>query len=222
MNLEEFKKKDESIQFKTYLDTLGLTDKDALRYGLFLYHGIRFDSLNRLESIFKTGYILPGNKINTSFKSFNGENKYLYINSYSDENCNKGEFISVMPNENELEFNTFVRRNIFFIINPSVKAYKTNFLSYDDYIELRESNINYKNLYSYAHNEYLVEEPISLNDCLYLGIDYRYFYGDYDNTVKDVINLINAYEIKMPFIEYYNYDEIYNYEENKKIRMRNK
>ena len=99
----------EKIPLKTYMDSIGISTEFASRLGIMLYHGIRFDAINRLESIFRTGSILCGNRVSSSYKSYDGTTKYLYINSDSDENCNMGKYISVMPYEEDLEFDTFIR-----------------------------------------------------------------------------------------------------------------
>ena len=210
----------EKIPLKTYIDSIGLSNDDALRLGATLYHGIRFDALNRLESIFQVGSILCGKKIAPSYKSYDGSIKNLYINSNSDENCNMGKYISVMPYEDDLEFDIFVRQNIFFAIKGTIEVYKTIYLSYDNYCDLRQNGINYKNLYSYAHNEYLVKDKISLNDVLYIGIDSRYYSGIYDETVSEVKKMMNAYEIKIPFIDVRTNDVLLCHSDNKEKKKK--
>lgn len=205
----------EKMSLKTYIDYIGLSKDDASRLGIMLYHGIRFDAINRLESIFQTGSILCGNRISSSYKSYDGSRKYLYISSDSDENCNMGRYISVMPYEDSLEFDTFVRQNIFFAIKGTIEAYKTIHLSYDDYCELRQSSINYKNLYSYAFNEYLVSDEISLEDVLYIGIDSRYHLDNYDKIVSDVKKLMTVYEITIPFMDIHTNNELFCYNNDK-------
>lgn len=163
----------EKIPLQTYAEYMGLTDDDIIRLGINLYHGIRFDSINRLESIFKNGNILCGSKINSSFKSYDGSTKYLYNNSNSEENCNMGKYVSVMQYENSMEFNVFVRENLFLVIKGTVKALKPIYLSYNDYSDLRNSGLKYNNLYSYASSEYLVKDGISLDDVVFIGIDSR-------------------------------------------------
>ena len=207
----------ENVPLNTYIDSIGLSKDDASRLGIMLYHGIRFDAINRLESIFLTGSILCGNRVSSSYKSYDGTTKYLYIDSDSVENCNMGKYISVMPYEDDLEFNTFVRQNIFFAIKSTIEAYKTIHLSYDDYCELRQSDINYKNLYSYAFNEYLVKDEISLDDVLYIGIDSRYYLGDYDKTVSKVKELMRVYEITIPFMDIHTNNELFSYNNDKKM-----
>ena len=189
----------------TFSDSLGLSDDVIERRCICLYHGIRFDAINRLESIFQTGYILPSNKVKRDFVSYDGTDKYLYISNDSDENCNMGKYVSVMPYEDDLEFNVFVRENLFFAIKGSIKAYKTKHVSFDEYCKIKDSD----EFYSYAFNEYFVENEISLNDINYIGIDSRYFNGNYDEMVEKVINLIDFYKINIPFVDERTNSEIY-------------
>ena len=189
----------------TFSEVLGLSNDKIEKYGICLYHGIRFDAIDRLESIFQTGYILPSNKVKRDFVSYDGTVKYLYISNDSDENCNMGKYVSVMPYEDDLEFNVFVRENLFFAIKGSIKAYKTKHVSFDEYCKIKDSD----EFYSYAFNEYFVENEISLNDINYIGIDSRYFNGNYDEMVEKVINLIDFYKINIPFVDERTNSEIY-------------
>ncbi len=205
-------------QKSTFLDLLGLSDDVIEKRCICLYHGIRFDAINRLESIFQTGYILPSNKVKREFVSYDGTVKYLYI-SNSNENCNMGKYVSVMPYVDHLEFEVFVRENLLFAIKGTIKAFKTTHVSYDDYCDIKNKK-ECDDYYSYAFNEYFVENSISLDDVIYIGIDPRYFNGNYDKTVEDVINLINVYEIDIPFIDVRTNSEIYRL--NSKQLIKNK
>lgn len=206
-NLEKLK--------STFSDSLGLSDDVIERHGICLYHGIRFDAINRLESIFQTGYILPSNKVKREFVSYDGTVKYLYISNDNDENCNMGKYVSVMPFEDDMEFKVFVRENLFFAIKGSIKAIKTVHVSYDEYCDIKNKD-ECDNYYSYAFNEYFVEKGISLDDVIYIGIDSSYFNGNYDKIVEAVINLINIYKINIPFVDKRTNSEIYRLN-NKKI-----
>ncbi len=205
-------------QKSTFLDLLGLSDDVIEKRCLCLYHGIRFDAINRLESIFQTGYILPSNKVKREFVSYDGTVKYLYI-SNSNENCNMGKYVSVMPYEDDLEFNVFVRENLFFAIKGTIKAFETTHVSYDEYFDKKNKD-ECDDYYSYAFNEYFVENGISLDDVIYIGIDSSYFNGNYDKIVEDVINLINVYEIDIPFVDERTNSEIYRL--NSKESIKNK
>ena len=192
----------------TFSDSLGLSDDVIERRCICLYHGIRFDAINRLESIFQTGYILPSNKVKRDFVSYDGTVKYLYISNDSDENCNMGTYVSVMPYEDDLEFKLFVRETLFFAIKGTIKAFETTHVSYDEYYDKKNKD-ECDDYYSYAFNEYFVENDISLDDVIYIGIDSSYFNGNYDKIVEDVINLINVYEIDIPLVDERTNSEIY-------------
>ena len=210
----------EKLPTKTYFEILGIDENFKELADMFpLYHGLRFDSINKLESIFKNRCLLCGKKIESSFISYNGTTKYLYINSYSDENCNQGEYISVMPYQDySIEFNTFVRENLFIVLNGNIPAKNTFYLNYNDYSKLKKLNIKTNNLYSYAFAEYMVKDSISIDDFKYIGIDYRYFKGDLDKTIDDVIKLINFYKIDVPFVDISNYHTLYDLNDKQKVR----
>ncbi len=204
-------------QKNPFSDSSDLSDDVIEKHGICLYHGIRFDTINRLESIFQTGYILPSDKVKREFVSYDGTVKYLYISNDSEENCNMGKYVSVMPFEDDLEFNVFVRENLFFAIKGSIKVIETTHVSYDEYCDIKNKD-KCDNYYSYAFNEYFVEKGISLDDVIYIGIDSSYFNGDYDKTVEDVINLINVYKINIPFVDERTNNEIYRLNTKKTIK----
>lgn len=114
-----------------------------------------------------------------------------------------------MPYVDKIEFDIFVRQNLFLAIKGTVKALKTVHLSYDDYFTLKKKNIEYNNLYSYSFYEYLVKDRISLDDVLFIGIDSQYFNGDYNKTISGVIELMDRYKIEKPFIDINNNVLIY-------------
>ena len=73
----------------------------------------------------------------------------------------------------------------------------------------KKKNIEYNNLYSYSFYEYLVKDRISLDDVLFIGIDSRYYNGDYNRTISGVMELMDRYNIKIPFIDIHNNCTIY-------------
>ena len=119
-----------------------------------------------------------------------------------------GKYVSVMPYEDDLEFKLFVRENLFFAIKGTIKAFETTHVSYDEYCDKKNKD-ECDDYYSYAFNEYFVENDISLDDVIYIGIDSGYFNGNYDKIVEDVINLINVYEIDIPLVDERTNSEIY-------------
>ena len=187
----------------------------AFSYYCMLFHGIRFQRLEVLEAIFQDREIRCGNKIRTSIKSYDGTTKSIWAGDYREENCNLGEYVSVTPYDDEwnikgiiaptpraYEFNNFVRNHIFFIIKGHIDAIETFFLPWEEYHELKKSGIKHKNLYSYAHEEFLVKDHISLEDVLAIGIDKQYYIdGDIDETIYEIIKLMKEYEIPIPLID---------------------
>ena len=98
--------------------------------------------------------------------------------------------------------------NLFFAIKETIKAFETTHVSYDEYCDKKNKD-ECDDYYSYAFNEYFVENDISLDDVIYIGIDSSYFNGNYDKIVEDVINLINVYEIDIPLVDERTNSEIY-------------
>lgn len=91
----------------------------------FLYHGIRFDdNFEKLEKIFKDKKILCGKKAGMYF-------------GY-DDNCNEGEYISLLEKEDsdELEYKTFIEENISLIISPECDAIKCIYVPWDEWEEI--------------------------------------------------------------------------------------
>ena len=210
----------EESQLQTYADVIGLPDEEILKQGKYLYHGIRIDAINTLESIFQDGNILCGNRINSNFISYDGSTKQILIDYNNEQNCNMGKYISVMPECDDVEFDAFVRENLFFAIKGTVRALKTKYLPYTEYCDLRKNNIN-DDLYSYACNEYLVKDKISLDDVVFIGIDSCYYNGDYNNTVKSVIDLMNVYKIEIPFIDIKTNKELFKLNEtNERVKTK--
>ena len=112
-----------------------------------------------------------------------------------------------MPLSNSLEFNTFVRENIFFVIKPTVNAIKTIFVPYGKYVEIRKLKRKTKQIYSYAREEYMVKGFISLEDCLCLCVDSRNYNGMNNGmsereVIERIIELMKFYDIKLPLIDF--------------------
>ena len=60
----------------------------------FLFHALRFQPLEKLESIIKTGYIFPASQVTRKFSSYDGTIKNIHLYDY-DDNCNLGKFVSL-------------------------------------------------------------------------------------------------------------------------------
>ena len=191
----------ESFPTTTFAEDCDLNDRNRSFYRL--YHGLRFNGVDKLESIIKNGYILCGKEIDNTFKSYDGSLKTIRLNNDDFENCNNGKYISVIPlipyDSNNIEFLTFIRENIFLELSNDIEALSTFYLRYDDYIQLRERNIATKNLYSYALYEYMVKNRIPLNKIISIGIDSDYYIGDAIDTINKVNAIKEYYGIDIPF-----------------------
>ena len=163
-----------------------------------LYHGLRFNGVDKFESILKSGFILCGRVVPKSFRSFDGNNKSIILDYHDIENCNNGDYISVMPFGDNIEYQTFIRENIFLKLSSDIEAICPYYLKYDDYIRLRKSGIQTKNLYSYALHEYMIKESIPIDKILSIGIDTDYFTGDLDKTIKQLEKIKRYYNASIP------------------------
>ena len=198
---EEKIKRLEKIPTSTFIDDFNINDRNRRFYRL--YHGLRFNGIDKLESIIKSGYILCGKDVKQKFKSYDGDEKRII--SYADdiENCNRGRCISVIPSIpydfNNLEFLTFIKENIFLELESDIEALSTFFLTYNDYIKLRASEISTENLYSYALREYMVKNKIPLNKIKSIGIDSNHYVGDVNDAIKKINAIRKYYGLNIPF-----------------------
>lgn len=193
----------EKLPQTTFTNDFNINDKKKEYF--HLYHGLRFNGVDKLESIIQSGYILCGKEIKQTFQSYDGSEKQII--SYSDdlENCNRGRYISVIPSipfdYNNLEFSTFIQENLFLELECDIDALSTFFLNFDDYMKLRLSGTSTRKLYSYALREYMVKNKIPLSKIISIGIDSDYYVDD----VMDTINKVNAikeyYGVNIPFYD---------------------
>ena len=173
-NLDDKIDRLDKLESHKYSDIIGDRDIDAIKFPL--YHGLRFNPVDKLESIFKSGFIYPGKRVPTSFESMDGTTHTLPGYYEDEENCNRGEYISLMPfSFEDIEFDTFISSSIYLALRGDIDAKKTFYLKYEDYIKLRNSKRKTNNLYSYAYLEYLAKNDISLDNLLYVGINSRGF-----------------------------------------------
>ena len=193
----------ESLPITTFADDFKLNDKNKTFY--HLYHGLRFNGIEKLESIIKCGYILCGKDVNDTFKSYDGTNKRIILHNDDFDNCNNGKYISVIPSNpydfNSIEFLTFVKENIFLELSNDVEALSTLYLRYSDYIKLKESQIITKKLYSYSLYEYMVSKRIPLNKIISIGIDSDHYIGDVNDAIMKINAIKNYYGVNIPFID---------------------
>ena len=206
----------ETIETRTYDEILKSENIEPVEEPL--YHGLRFDPINKLESIFIDKYILPSREITKEYYSMDGTvHRLIYTSDYL-ENCNKGKYVSLMPYCDDIEFDEFIRRTIFLVIRGDIPARETLYLKYDDYIILRKEKIKTKNLYSYAYNEYMINK-VPLSEVLYIGIDsYRFdtLRCDKRTAIKQVIELLKFYELDIPFYDIATHKVLYQ-KEGKKL-----
>lgn len=162
---------------------------------LYLYHGIRLgtyqEQLEVVKKILKQG-LLPRNQLRGYF-------------SYSD-NCNGGKRISLLEKEGfgDLEFETFVKPNLSLIISPMVEAYKTIYVSFDEWLELNEQQ-NLHNFYSYARNEYQVQESIPVSMIKAIGIPgfQMLLQGEDDDFyAKELSTFCNSLGLDIPIVDH--------------------
>lgn len=179
-----------------------------------LYHGIRFDQINRLEGIFKFGKVFSGKRVPKFYESSTGEEKELFILDYGNENANKGEYVSVMPYEiNSLEFKTFIAKYVYLAFKGNIPAVKAHYLPYNEYDKVSKKN-NLKRLYSYAEDEYMVKDEIDLDNLAFIGVNFCY---QSDDEIDKIIDLMKYYEIKAPLIEHNTHKVIYEFQNNKSL-----
>ena len=210
--MSELEKKIQDYESKeqlTFMEARGLTKEDIIESNRCLYHGVRFYRLNAIESIFSSGAIKCMDNISPTFTSFDGVEKSVIIDREKEENCNLGKYVSLIPEVPSLELDIFVRTNIFFAVRAYVDAIKTDYLPYEEYKEMIDKKIPHKHLYSYARHEYLVKDSISLDDVAYIGVDPSAYDGDLTNDVNEVIRLMKAYNINIPFKDVYSDRVIY-------------
>ena len=157
----------------------------------YLYHGIRFQNyLEKLESIFKDKKILAG--------------KYLPdVFSYS-ENCNKGEYVSLLSYHNKQAFDVFIKENISLLVSPKCEAYLSKYVDYNTWVEIQNNET--KNLYSYMEQEYMCKDFVSLDLVRAIGVPYNYYTLtkgiEYADTIlEDVKNLIDKYNLNIGIVD---------------------
>lgn len=192
---ETFKEKIERLEETPNEKWLPYLDEEDKERNL-LFHGIRFYGLERLECIFKIGKVLPMKDVPQFFESYDGQTKSTGIFFYSD-NANKGKYVSVMPRCYSTEYETFVEENIYLAFNGNIPAYRAHYLRVDEYDRL-EIFEQLKRLYSYARNEYMVEDGIDLENLVYIGVNTIIHTQE---EIDEIIKLMKHYKINVPLID---------------------
>ncbi len=182
-------------------------DVDFFDRECFLYHGLRYydsnkrfeEGMKKLEGILKEEHILAG--------------KYLEGYYPSLDNCNELEYVSLASYSDSIEFKIFVLENICLLIRPSSNAYQTIYVSYDMWEFMKKNQIELKNRYSYAHNEYQVKDSIPLTDVKAIGIPlFNIQLSEGIDIAKhyqqQVIDLLNQYDIDLPVVDTSCYNQV--------------
>lgn len=169
----------------------------------FLYHGIRFQNyLEKLEKIFEKRAILASKYIDNCF-------------SYED-NCNDGEYVSLLeiddPWEYDAMYEAFIRTNITLVVSPFCEAYNTIFVSFHEWEEIRNSGRTFKNRFSYGKNEYQVKDYVPIDQVVAIGVPFLYLTCNRSEEyakklLEDVIMLMHKYELDLPVIDTSNYNK---------------
>ena len=180
----------------------------------YLYHGIRFQNyLEKLENIFKEGKILAG--------------KYLPNYRFYDDNCNKGEYVSLLKlqGDNKLEYEVFIlENNVSLLISPICNAIETKCVSYNTWFDLQTKKYELKHLYSYMRGECMCKDSVSIDFIKAIGIPYQrlilYNKKEFaDKLLEDIQSLMKQYDIHLPIVDVSRYNILLN-KDNLKTKKR--
>lgn len=182
----------------------------------YLYHGIRAQTyLEKLENIFKERKLLAG-KFLPNYRSY-------------DDNCNKGEYVSLLKylGDNKLEYEAFIlETNISLLVTPLCNAIETKHVSYSTWFEIQSENYEFKHLYSYMRGECMCKDFIPIDFIKAIGIPYQilvyYDRKDFaDKLIEDIQSLMKQYNIELPIVDVSRYNQILvgNIEKTKKKKL---
>lgn len=174
----------------------------------YLYHGIRFQKhLEKLENIFKERKILAG--------------KYLPNYHFYSDNCNLGEYVSLLKNINEtsFEYETFILENISLLISLSCNAIETKYVDYQTWEKIQREHYQLKHIYSYMMGECLCKDFIPLDMVKAIGVPYQKLKSKEKEIyaiqiIKDIKELMNKYNIYLPIVDTSRYNHIIYEKEN--------
>jgi len=175
----------------------------------FLFHSLRFQPLEKLESIIQTGFIYPGSQVVRKFLSYDGTIKNIQLYNY-DDNCNLGKYISLMPyEEDSMEFAGLIKPYLFLEFKRHISVFKPIYLSYSDYNLLMNSNINTNLIYSYSLYELMTNKPISFDFINNIGVYSNYYDGNISSLISSVKSIMDYYNLTIPFYDYSMEEVIY-------------
>lgn len=166
----------------------------------FLYHGLRFQNqLDKFENILREGKILAGN----------------YLRDYwpYDDNCNEGKYVSLLEfdPDYQLQYDTFIKPNISFVISSFVDAVETIYVSYDLWEEIVKCCPDHHNRYSYARGEWQVKDFVSLDMVRAIGVPYLYLVKKGQSQLaeeyfKKITIVLKEYHYQIPIVDTSNYN----------------
>lgn len=169
-------------------------------YNEFLYHGIRNQNyLEKLENIFKDKKILAGKYINNYY-------------NYSD-NCNKGEYVSLLDcsKTNEISFEVFILENISLLVSPCCDAIMTKYVDFYTWDKIKKLDL--RQIYSYMMGECLCKDYISIEYIKAIGVPYTKMVRDkgyeyMDKLLNDIVLLMIEYDKMIPIVDTSRYNQI--------------
>lgn len=192
-NLPEEIKRLEKMEVTTTQEYSLIDEPPLTDYTYYLYHGIRFQKyLEKLESIFQMKKIVSGKYL---------KNYYYYL-----DNCNKGEYVSLLNRHTTdyLSYDIFIEENISLLVSPLCNAIETKYVSYSIWEKINKYPL--KQIYSYAPGECMCKDYISLEYIRAIGIPYQKLIQTKgqvytDKLINDLILLMNKYNITMPIVD---------------------
>lgn len=161
----------------------------------YLYHGIRFQKyLEKLENIFKERKILAG--------------KYLPNYHFYSDNCNKGEYVSLLKytNKTKLEYEVFILSNISLLVSPICNAIETKYVDFSTWENIQKEKYELKHIYSYMNGECQCKDFIQLELVKAIGVPYQMLRlrgkSEYANKlIEDIKILMEKYDIYLPIVD---------------------
>ena len=139
-----------------------------------------------------------------------------YVESYSSysDNCNNGEYVSLLEKkiENDLEFSTFIEHNLSLVISPFCEAYKTIYVPYDVWEEINKNYHDLKNRYSYARNEYQIKDKVPVDMIEAIGLPFKHLMNSNqleqaEKYKKEIIDMIESYKLELSIVDTSNYNK---------------
>ncbi len=157
----------------------------------FLYYGLSSQTdLKPLEEIIQKKVILSEKKNTNQNRKY--ETNFLFEKTKTSY---------------EKEYDTFIRPYLSLVISPFYNPEKVIPVSYDTWLEIRDSQIPMKNQYSYLEHAYQVKDSLSIEDwVIAIGIPFYYLRTHKGTEVaqellEKVIQFIKTYHIELPILD---------------------